>query len=456
MTRSRIENDSLGEIAVPVDALYGAQTQRACNNFPISGLAMPRLFIRALGMIKYACAKVNCDLGKLDANMGVAIEQAALQVAQGKYDAHFPVDVFQTGSGTSTNMNANEVIANLASLHVGVVVHPNDHINMGQSSNDVIPSCIHLAGSLGVQEQLIPALTNLADAIERKGKSFANVVKTGRTHLMDAMPLTVEQEFSGWVQQIRNGVARITASLPRLAEISIGATAVGTGVNTHPEFGLRVVKALTETCGIALSQKPNFFEALSCQDTALEVSGQLNTLAASLMKIGNDLRWMSSGPYAGINELSLPVLQPGSSIMPGKVNPVVPEAICMVAAQVMGNNVTISIAAQAGNFQLNVMLPVIAYNLLQSIEILANAATVLNEKVFAGLEVNKATIDAVIGKNPILVTALNHLIGYEKSAKIAQQAYREKRSIIDVAQEHTDIDAETLSYLLDPKNLTKP
>jgi fumarate hydratase, class II len=451
---TRIEHDSLGSVEVPIEALYGAQTQRAIDNFPISGLRMPRSFIRALGLIKMACAKINGEMGVLDQSVSDAIVVAALSVAEGQHDAHFPVDVFQTGSGTSTNMNANEVIARLASSALGYSVHPNDHVNMGQSSNDVIPSCIHLAASLEINEQLLPALNRLVHSIDRKSAELQAIVKTGRTHLMDAMPLTFGQELSGWAQQIRNVIARIENGLVRLHELALGGTAVGTGVNTTPEFGKRVTQQLATTTGIPFVVKPNYFEALSCQDTALEISGHLNTLAASLMKIGNDLRWMSSGPYAGLNEISLPALQPGSSIMPGKVNPVIPEAVCMVAAQLIGNNTTISVAAQSGNFQLNVMLPLIAYTLLQSIHLAARSVVILADTVIDGLVVNSDVVNAVVGRSPILVTALNHLIGYEKCAEIAQRAYREKRPILDVAQELTDLDVDTLAQLLDPKNLT--
>ncbi|MGH8281522.1 MAG: class II fumarate hydratase, partial [Gammaproteobacteria bacterium] len=373
----RVEHDSMGELKVPAEAFWGAQTQRAVQNFPVSDLTLPRAFLRALGLIKASAAAVNQKLGLLDATRAGAIETAALEVAEGRHDRHFPIDVFQTGSGTSTNMNANEVIAHLASEQSGQPVHPNDHVNMSQSSNDTIPTAIHVSAALEVKEKLLPALVHLAEVIEAKARETGKLVKTGRTHLMDAMPVTLGQELSGWAVQIRHGIARVEAVLPRLQSLAQGGTAVGTGINAHPEFGKHMAAELGKRTGIPFKTSENYFESLSCQDTAVELSGQLKTLAVSLMKISNDLRWMNSGPLAGLGEIALPVLQPGSSIMPGKVNPVIPEAVTMVAAQVIGNDVTVTVAGQAGNFQLNVMLPVIAYNLLQSIELLANAARAL-------------------------------------------------------------------------------
>lgn len=454
-TQYRTEKDSMGELKVPADALYGAQTQRAVKNFPISGLPMPRSFIRAMGLIKAACAAVNRDLGLLEPEPAEAIEEASMEVAEGRHDVHFPVDVFQTGSGTSTNMNANEVIATLASRVCGKPVHPNDHVNMSQSSNDVIPTCIHVSACLEIVEELLPSLEHLAVVIEAKAQELSDVVKTGRTHLMDAMPVTMGQELGGWASQIRNGMARITGSLRRLQELAQGGTAVGTGINAYPEFGARVAERLAAITVVPFVRKQNLFEALSCQDAAVEMSGQLKTLAVSLMKIANDLRWMNSGPLAGLSEILLPALQPGSSIMPGKVNPVIPEAVTMVAAQVIGNDSTITIAGQSGNFQLNVALPVIAYNLLQSIDLLANSARVLADSAIAGFKINADQLNQALDRNPILVTALNRVIGYEKGAAIAKQAYVEKRSVLDVAREQTSLDLEQLKGLLDPAKLTE-
>ncbi|HEX5514514.1 MAG TPA: class II fumarate hydratase, partial [Gammaproteobacteria bacterium] len=346
--RFRSEHDSMGELHVPADALYGAQTQRAVDNFPISGLRMPRAFIRALGLIKAVAAEANRDLAGLDKELAAAIAAAAAEVADGKHDAQFPIDVFQTGSGTSSNMNANEVIARLASVRFGSEVHPNDHVNMGQSSNDVIPTAIHLSAVLSCEERLLPALQLLEEAIGQRAQELAGLTKTGRTHLMDAMPVTFGQELGGWAQQIRNGRARIEDALVRMRRLAIGGTAVGTGINAHPEFGSRVAQLLSVRCGTALEPSPDYFESLSSQDAAVELSGQLKTVAVSLMKISNDLRWMNSGPLAGLGEIVLPALQPGSSIMPGKVNPVIPEAAAMVAAQVIGNDATITVAGQSG------------------------------------------------------------------------------------------------------------
>ena len=454
-TDYRVERDSMGELDVPSEALWGAQTQRAVNNFPISGLRMPRQFIRALGLIKWAGAATNQDLGLLPAGIAAAIETAALQVADGQHDEHFPIDVFQTGSGTSSNMNANEVIAHLATESSTETVHPNDHVNMGQSSNDVIPSAIHVSAALGVTEQLLPALDHLARTTERKGKLLSNVVKTGRTHLMDAMPVRFDQELTGWATQVRADYQRIAGVLARLSGLAQGGTAVGTGINAHPEFGVRMAAQLAGRTDIAFRPADSYFEALSCQDTAVELSGQLKTTAVSFLKIANDLRWMNSGPLAGLGEIALPALQPGSSIMPGKVNPVVPEAVAMVAAQVIGNDAAITVAGQSGNFQLNVMLPVIAHNLLQSIEILANAARALADTAIEGFTVNEDHLQDALARNPILVTALNPVIGYEKGAAIAKKAYREGRPIREVAAEETDLSDEELKLLLDPGELAQ-
>jgi fumarate hydratase class II len=451
----RTEKDSLGEIEVPADALYGAQTQRAVQNFPLSGLPMPRAFIRALGLVKCACSSVNAELGLLDPAVAEAIQAAAFEVAQGKYDRDFPVDVFQTGSGTSSNMNVNEVIARLATDQLQLHVHPNNHVNMSQSSNDVIPTCLQVSACLELAEELLPALEHLASIIESKARGLADVVKTGRTHLMDAMPLTLGQELGGWASQVRYGIARITDSLRRLQELPIGGTAVGTGVNAPADFGPKVSALLGTMTNSAFAPKPNYFEALSSQDAAVEMSGQLRTIAVSLMKIANDLRWMNSGPLAGLAEIELPALQPGSSIMPGKVNPVIPEAVTMVCAQVIGNDMTITVAGQSGQFQLNVMLPVITYNLLQSIELLANASRLLADRAIRDLRVNREHIAAVLSLNPILVTALNRRLGYEKGAEIVKRAYAQRRSILEVAGEMTDIPPAELRQLLDPARLTK-
>lgn len=451
----RIETDSMGELEVPKDALYGAQTQRAVNNFSISGLTMPREFIRAMGLIKAAAAKVNHALGLMDAPVADAIERAANAVAAGDYDDQFPVDVFQTGSGTSTNMNANEVIAHQATQKYGARVHPNDQVNMGQSSNDVIPTAIHVSACLALHENLLPALEQLADTIEKKSDQLKGVVKTGRTHLMDAMPVGMDQESSAWAAQIKYGIQRIESALPRLTQLAIGGTAVGTGINAPLEFGTLVADELTRVTGIRFESKPNRFEGLGSQDAAVEISGQLKTIAVSLMKIANDLRWMNSGPLAGLGEIALPALQPGSSIMPGKVNPVIPEAVMMVSAQVIGNDATITIAGQAGNFQLNVMLPVIAYNLLQNIALLAGASRVLADSAIEGFTVNFESIQRALDRNPILVTALNRVIGYEQGAAIAKKAYAEGRSVLEVAGEMTELSDDTLKELLDPKRLTK-
>jgi fumarate hydratase, class II len=450
----RVERDSMGELEVPANALWGAQTQRAYNNFPVSGLRMPRGFIRALGLVKATAAEVNEELGLLEGQVAVAVRDAAIAVADGHHDEQFPIDVFQTGSGTSTNMNANEVIANLASKAAGSKVHPNDHVNLGQSSNDVIPTAIHVSAALAIHEKLIPTLANLANVIATKGNSLRYQTKTGRTHLMDAMPVRFDQEMGGWAQQITNGVERLKACQPRLHALAIGGTAVGTGINAHPEFGARVAAALAKRTGVSFKASPDYFESLSSQDAAVEVSGALRTISVSIMKIANDLRWMNSGPLAGIGEIALPALQPGSSIMPGKVNPVIPEAACMVAAQVMGNDTTIMVAGQSGNFQLNVMLPVIAYNLLQSIELLTNIARLLGQSAIEGFTVNKKNITEALDRNPILITALNAVIGYEKGAAIAKKAYAEGKPVIEVAMAETGMKREELAKLLNPAELT--
>ncbi|MBT2116640.1 class II fumarate hydratase [Dyella sp. LX-66] len=454
MSQYRIEHDSMGELKVPADALYGAQTQRAVDNFPISGLRLPRAFIRALGLIKAAAAEANLGLGHLRKNQAAAIRKAALAVADGQYDDQFPIDVFQTGSGTSTNMNANEVIAHVAGK-AGAKVHPNDHVNYGQSSNDVIPTAIHVSATLTASEQLLPALKHLKKAIERRARELRNVPKTGRTHLMDAMPVTFGQELSGWAAQIASAIERIEDSIKRMRRLPQGGTAVGTGINADPKFGPAVARELKKLTGVRFEAADNYFEGMAGQDAAVELSGQLKALAVALMKIANDLRWMNSGPLAGLGEIELPALQPGSSIMPGKVNPVIPEATAMVAAQVIGNDAAITIGGQSGNFQLNVMLPLIAHNLLQSIGLLANVSVLLADKAIAGFKVNAPRVKEALDKNPILVTALNPVIGYEKGAATAKQAYKQKRPILDVALETTGLPKEELKKLLDPMALTK-
>ena len=451
----RIERDSLGEVRVPKDALYAAQTQRAVDNFPISPLCFPRQFIRAIGLIKGAAAAVNLDLAQMDAQMAAAIQSACAEVADGAHDAHFPLDIFQTGSGTSTNMNANEVITTLASRKLGRGVHANDHVNMGQSSNDVVPSAIHLSAYLSVVEELLPALGQLQQTLDAKAAQVDDIVTTGRTHLMDAMPIRLSQELGGWSNQVDKGQRRLRDALARLAELAQGGTAVGTGINAHPEFGERMAAKLAEMTGQPFKTSENYFESLSSQDAAVELSGQLKTIATSLMKMANDLRWMNSGPIAGIGEIELPALQPGSSIMPGKINPVIPEAVAMVAAQVTGNDVTITIGGQSGSFQLNVMLPVIAYNLLQSISILAGASRLLADRAIAGFAVNAERISGLVDRNPILVTALNPVIGYELGAQIAKTAYAQGRTLKEVALEMTDLSADELEELLDPRKLTE-
>lgn len=456
----RLEHDSMGELQVPEAALWGAQTQRAVQNFPISGRTMPRGFIRALGLIKATAAEVNAELGLLPKAIAEAVRKAALEVAQGGYDAHFPIDIYQTGSGTSSNMNANEVIANLAARMSGqgqgkLAVHPNDHVNLGQSSNDVVPTAIRVSAQLAVVEDLLPALEHLRKTILTRGKALAKIVKTGRTHLMDAMPLTFAQEFGAWAAQLESAQARISDALKRLRRLPLGGTAIGTGINADPRFGKQVAKALSEMTGTRFESADNKFEGLAAQDDAVELSGQLNALAVALIKIANDLRWMNSGPLAGLGEIELPALQPGSSIMPGKVNPVIPEATVMVCAQVIGHHTAITVAGQSGNFQLNVTLPLIAANLLESVQLLANVSRLLADSAIAGLTVRQDNVRRALDRNPILVTALNPVIGYEKGAAIAKQAYRENRPVLEVAIEVTGMSEAELKPLLDPAALTK-
>ncbi|MFW3613279.1 class II fumarate hydratase [Billgrantia antri] len=453
MSEHRIERDSMGELRVPVSALYGAQTQRAVENFPVSGQSMPAAFIHAIARIKLAAAKVNHDLGLLGGERAEAIMAAAQEIVDGKHDDQFPVDVFQTGSGTSSNMNVNEVIAHLASrdeLKVG----PNDHVNMGQSSNDVIPTAIHLSAALEVTARLRPALVQLRATIDERALELDRVVKTGRTHLMDAMPLRMGQELGGWSSQIGQAIERIDSAMLRISRLAQGGTAVGTGINAHPEFAERMANELSTQTGLALSPNDSFFASLGAQDAAVELSGQLKGLACAIMKIANDLRWMNSGPMAGLGEIELEALQPGSSIMPGKVNPVIPESAAQAAAQVIGLDAAVTVAGQSGNFQLNVMLPLIANNLLTSITLMTNTARLLGERAIATFRVREDRLAEPLARNPILVTALNGVIGYDAAAAIAKQAYQAGRSIIEVAEEQTDLSREELERLLDPAQLT--
>ena len=449
----RVEQDSLGELLVPVEALYSAQTQRAVLNFGISGQRMPAEFIQSLALIKAAAAHSNGLLGHLNKAQAQAIENAALAIAAGQFAEQFPVDVYQTGSGTSSNMNINEVIASVVLRKNKRVVHPNNHVNLGQSSNDVVPSASLLSTALVLQCKLLPALKNLQKTIERKAKTLKRHIKTGRTHLMDAMPISMEQELLAWSAQLGSALARFNDCAKRLQELPLGGTAVGTGINADPKMTVFACKYLSKQAGITVKPARNKFESMAAQDHLVELSGHCNTLAVCLMKISNDLRWMNSGPLAGLGEISLPTLQPGSSIMPGKVNPVIPEAVAMVCAQVMGNHTSISIAGQSGNFQLNTMMPLIANNSLQSLNLLASACRHLGEKAIADFTVNVPNLNRTLARNPMLVTALNSRIGYEKAAQIAKKAYAENSPVIDVAKELTDLSLAELKVLLDPKSL---
>ncbi len=455
MKRSELRTvrDTLGELQVPAGALWGAQTQRAVQNFGLGGMPMPPSFIAALGLVKCAAAQANAELGQLEPVMAEAIAAAALEVAAGKHDAEFPVDVFQTGSGTSSNMNANEVIATLAERRLGSPVHPNDHVNRGQSSNDTIPTAIHVAAMLQLRQQVLPALEGLGAVIAAAAGRMAGEIKTGRTHLMDALPLRMSDELGAWRSQVLDCVDRLRSTETRLSRLAQGGTAVGTGLNAHPDFGRRVASLLAERTGLPFESAPDLFAALAAQDTAVELSGQLRVTAVCLMKIANDLRWLNSGPLAGLGEITLPALQPGSSIMPGKVNPVIPEAVAMACAAVIGNDAAVTIAGQSGNFQLNVMLPLIAYELLQSESLIANAAAALAGKAIAGMRPESGRLRRALQLNPVLVTALNPLVGYDRAAEIAKRAYSEGRPVIDVAAEVTGIDRHELEHLLDPGRL---
>ncbi|WP_329397346.1 class II fumarate hydratase [Streptomyces lydicus] len=457
----RIEHDSMGEVRVPAHAKWRAQTQRAVENFPISGQRLERAHIEALARIKGAAALVNAELGVLAKDVAEAIREAAAEVAEGRWDEHFPVDVFQTGSGTSSNMNTNEVIATLASERLGRDVHPNDHVNASQSSNDVFPSSIHIAATSAVLNDLIPALEHLAEALERKAEEFATVVKAGRTHLMDATPVTLGQEFGGYAAQVRYGVERLRASLPRLAELPLGGTAVGTGINTPPGFSAAVIAEVARVTGLPLTEARNHFEAQGARDGLVETSGQLRTIAVGLTKIANDLRWMASGPRTGLAEINLPDLQPGSSIMPGKVNPVIPEAVLMVAAQVTGNDATVAAAGAAGTFELNVMLPVIARNALESIRLTGNVARLLADRTVDGITANAERAREYAESSPSVVTPLNKYLGYEEAAKVAKKALAERKTIRQVVVESGYVERgllteEQLDEALDVLRMTHP
>jgi fumarate hydratase class II len=457
----RIEHDTMGEVRVPRNALWRAQTQRAVENFPISGRPLAPALVHALAQIKASAAVVNAELGVLDGERSAAIVAAADQVAAGEYDAEFPIDVFQTGSGTSTNMNANEVLATLATRSLGADVHPNDHVNASQSSNDTFPSAIHVAATAGVVHELLPALEQLADSLSRKGSEFAEVVKSGRTHLMDATPVTLGQEFNGYAQQVGRGADRVRGTLSRVAELPLGGTAVGTGINTPPGFAAAVIAELNRRTGLQFSEAEDHFEAQGAQDGLVELSGQLKTVAVSLTKICNDLRWMGSGPRAGLGEIALPDLQPGSSIMPGKVNPVICEATLMVAAQVIGNDTTITVAGAGGNFELNVMLPVIARNLLESITLLANSSRLLADRCVDGITANVGHARALAESSPSIVTPLNRYIGYENAAAVAKSALKQGKTIREVVIENGhvekgDLTEAQLDAALDVLSMTRP
>ena len=451
----RIERDSMGEMAVPLNPLWAAQTQRALQNFPPSGLRMPLPIVHAMALIKAAAAIANAELGDLGPEHSSFIRAAALQVASGVHDDQFPLDLFQTGSGTSTNMNVNEVIATLASRAAETRLDPNDHVNMSQSSNDVMPSAIHVAATLAVERELLPAMMHLADSMQVRAREFTDLAKTGRTHLMDAMPLTLGQEIGGWQSQTEMGIARLHDVLPRLRALAQGATAVGTGINAREGFANRLMHHLGKLTGTSFAAAANPFAALACQDTVMELSGHLKTLAASLTKICNDLRWMNSGPLAGLGEIRLPALQPGSSIMPGKVNPVVPESVLMMCAQIIGNDAAITLGGQSGNFELNVMLPLIAHNVLESIRLAGLGCSTLADRAIAGFVVDRAHVAGQLARNPVLVTALNPVIGYQRGAEIAKRAFREGRAVIDIALEQGVLPREDLERLLDPLHLTR-
>ncbi|GAA4597508.1 class II fumarate hydratase [Planotetraspora phitsanulokensis] len=458
----RIEHDSMGEVRVPAHAKWRAQTQRAVENFPISGRGLEPAHISALGRIKAACATVNAEYGVIDKDLAAAIRDAANEVVEGRWNDQFPVDVFQTGSGTSSNMNANEVVATLAEERLGRAVHPNDHVNAAQSSNDVFPSSIHVAATMAVAHDLTPALEHLASALEEKESEFSGVVKSGRTHLMDATPVTLGQEFGGYATQMELGIERLQSVIPRLAELPLGGTAVGTGINVPaPDWAATVIAELSRTTGLPFIEARNHFEAQGARDGLVELSGVLRVIAVSLNKIANDLRWMGSGPRAGLGEINLPDLQPGSSIMPGKVNPVIPEAVTMVAAQVVGNDATIAMAGASGAFELNVMLPVMARNVLESIRLLANVSRLLADRCVSGITANADRLREYAESSPSIVTPLNRYLGYEEAAKIAKQALAERKTIRQVVVERGHVADGTvteaqLDEILDVLSMTRP
>ncbi len=457
---TRMERDTMGELPVPSNAYYGVQTARAIENFPISDLRVPRAMIRAMGLIKGAAADVNYSLKLLEKKPAEAIKRAATEVVEGRLDAEFPVDIFQTGSGTSTNMNTNEVISNRATELLGgargsKLVHPNDHVNLGQSSNDVVPTAIHIAASEAIQRQLIPALTRLHQALKAKAREFDKIVKIGRTHLQDATPVRLGQEFGGYARQIELGIARMKRAQAALSEVALGGTAVGTGLNCHPKFATKVLAIIAKETGCSFQEAVNHFEGQSAQDSLVEASGELRTLAVSLMKIANDIRWLGSGPRCGLGEINLPETQPGSSIMPGKVNPVIAESVTMVCAQVIGNDVTITVGGQAANFELIVMLPVMAYNLLQSIELLAAASTNFAAKCIDGIKANEERCRSLIEQSLAMCTALAPVIGYEAAAKLAKDAYKSGKTVREVAREQNVLPEKRLTQLLDPWRMTQ-
>ena len=454
----RIENDSLGEVRVPADALYGAQTQRAVENFPISGQRVGRGFIQALGLLKKAAALTNEDLGNLDGKIAEAIATAAGEVAVGEWDGEFVVDVYQTGSGTSTNMNANEVMAHRANQILGHdgSVHPNDHVNFGQSSNDVIPSAIHIAARLAMERELIPSLTHLRDALSEKAGAFDHIVKSGRTHLMDATPVRLGQQFGGYAHQLTKGIERVRRASEELAELALGGTAVGTGINTHPEFAPRVIALVSAELDLDFIEAENHFEAQAAKDAAVNAAGALNTIATSFFKIADDIRWLASGPTSGISEILIPAVQPGSSIMPGKVNPVMCEAMMMVAARVMGNHTTVTIAGQRGNFELNVMMPVLAQALLESITLLSNVARTFADRCVKGIEANEPRATELLEKNPSIATALNPYVGYDKATEVAKEAARKGLSVRDVVEEKGLLKPEEINEARDVRAMTEP
>lgn len=458
----RVESDSMGEIKIPAEYLYGASTQRAVENFEVSKRRFDRGFIEALALVKWAAALANKDLNRLDPKLADKIAEKSLEVALGQHDKHFVLDIYQTGSGTSTNMNMNEVIANLANPELGGIVgvkkpiHPNDHVNMGQSSNDVIPTAIHVGAVLGIGKKLMVAMDKLQESLEHKAKEFADIIKIGRTHLQDATPVTLGQEFSGYARQTELGVQRLQKVLEGLCELPIGGTAVGTGINTHPQFAAKVCEHLSKKTNFRFTEAKNHFEAQAAKDACVFASGALKTIAVSFMKIANDLRWLASGPMCGIHEIHLPELQPGSSIMPGKVNPVIPESVMQLSAQVQGNDLVVQIGGQHGNFELNVMMPVIAGNLFESIELLTNGSIMLANKCINGIEANEARCTELVEKSLMLVTNLNREIGYDKAAQIAKRAYKEGKTIRSILKDDKILDEAKINELLDPRTMLQP